>query len=33
MKTDRTAKLTFSDGSPSVEFPILAGTSAPTSST
>ena len=29
MKTDRTAKLTFSDGSPSVEFPILAGTIGP----
>jgi citrate synthase len=29
MKTDRTATLTFSDGSPSVEFPILAGTLGP----
>jgi len=29
MKTDRTATLTFSDGSPSVEFPILAGTVGP----
>ncbi len=29
MKTDRTAKLTFSDGSPSVEFPILAGSIGP----
>ena len=29
MKTDRTATLTFSDGSPSVEFPILAGTIGP----
>jgi citrate synthase len=29
MKTDRTAKLTFSDGSPSIEFPILAGTVGP----
>jgi citrate synthase len=29
MKTDRTATLTFSDGSPSVEFPILSGTVGP----
>ncbi|MBK6602731.1 MAG: citrate (Si)-synthase [Betaproteobacteria bacterium] len=29
MKTDRTATLTFSDGSPSVELPILAGTVGP----
>jgi citrate synthase len=29
MKTDRTATLSFSDGSPSVEFPILAGTVGP----
>ncbi len=29
MKTDRSATLTFSDGSPSVEFPILAGTVGP----
>ncbi len=29
MKTDRTATLTFSDVSPSVEFPILAGTLGP----
>ncbi len=29
MKTDRTATLTFSDGSPSVDFPILAGTVGP----
>jgi citrate synthase len=29
MKTDRTARLTFSDGSPPVEFPILAGSVGP----
>ena len=29
MKTDRTAKLTFSDDTPSVELPILAGTIGP----
>jgi citrate synthase len=29
MKTDRTATLSFSDGSPAIEFPILAGTVGP----